>query len=146
MFDNANILITGGTGSFGQQFVRHTLENFKPKKLIVFSRDEMKQWEMAKKFENYKCLRFFIGDVREKDRLYRALDNIDYVVSEKAAIKSQLDESKKRLEVGLIAITDYAEAKASYDLSETNVIEAENKSKRFLFLFVENINLNTRQG
>ena len=57
-----------------------------------------------------------------------SLDNIDYVVSEKAAIKSQLDESKKRLEVGLIAITDYAEAKASYDLSETNVIEAENKS------------------
>ena len=80
MFDNANILITGGTGSFGYEFVKHTLSNYKPKRLIVFSRDEMKQWEMAKKFGENKCLRFFIGDVREKDRLYRALANVDFVV------------------------------------------------------------------
>ena len=80
MFDNANILITGGTGSFGHEFVKHILDNYKPKRLIVFSRDEMKQWEMAKKFTNYSCLRFFIGDVRDKDRLFRALVGVDYVV------------------------------------------------------------------
>ena len=75
-----NILITGGTGSFGSEFVRYLLNNHKPKRLIVFSRDEMKQWEMAKKFTEYNCLRFFIGDVREKDRLHRALTNVDFVV------------------------------------------------------------------
>ena len=80
MFDNMNILITGGTGSFGSEFVRFMLNNYKPKRLIVFSRDEMKQWEMAKKFADYTCLRFFIGDVREKDRLHRALTNVDFVI------------------------------------------------------------------
>ena len=58
MFDNKNILITGGTGSFGSEFVRHTLTKYKPKKLIVFSRDEMKQWEMAKNYPHHKALRF----------------------------------------------------------------------------------------
>ncbi|OUU30982.1 MAG: UDP-N-acetylglucosamine 4,6-dehydratase (inverting) [Crocinitomicaceae bacterium TMED209] len=80
MFDNMNILITGGTGSFGSEFVQYVLNNYKPKRLIVFSRDEMKQWEMAKKFAGYACLRFFIGDVREKDRLHRALANVDFVI------------------------------------------------------------------
>ena len=80
MFNNKNILITGGTGSFGSEFVRQTLSNYKPKKLIVFSRDEMKQCDMAKKFDNNKALRFFIGDVREKERLYRAMSGVDYVV------------------------------------------------------------------
>ena len=75
-----SILVTGGTGSFGHEFVRYTLDNYKPKRLVVFSRDEMKQWEMAKKFSDYRCLRFFIGDVREKERLNRALANVDYVV------------------------------------------------------------------
>ena len=80
MFNNKNILITGGTGSFGSEFVRHTLNTFKPKKLIVFSRDEMKQWDMAKRYPNNKALRFFIGDVREKERLYRAMSGVDFVV------------------------------------------------------------------
>jgi UDP-N-acetylglucosamine 4,6-dehydratase/5-epimerase len=79
MFNDAVILVTGGTGSFGNAFVSKILNNYKPKKLIVFSRDEMKQWEMAKKFEN-TCVRFFIGDVRDKDRMYRALADVDYVV------------------------------------------------------------------
>ena len=79
MFDDAVILVTGGTGSFGNAFVSSTLKNYKPKKLIVFSRDEMKQWEMAKKFQD-TCVRFFIGDVRDKDRMYRALAGVDYVV------------------------------------------------------------------
>ena len=80
MFDNRNILITGGTGSFGKKFVKTILTNYKPKKLIVFSRDEMKQWEMAKSYPDQDNLRFFIGDVRDKDRLYRALAGVDYVI------------------------------------------------------------------
>lgn len=80
MLANSTVLVTGGTGSFGNTFVPMTLARYKPKKIIVFSRDEMKQWEMAKKFEGNKCVRFFIGDVRDKDRLYRALDGVDYVV------------------------------------------------------------------
>jgi UDP-N-acetylglucosamine 4,6-dehydratase len=80
MFDKSNILITGGTGSFGKQFVKTVLAKYKPKKLIVFSRDEMKQWEMAKLYPDNGVLRFFIGDVRDKDRLYRALAGVDFVV------------------------------------------------------------------
>ncbi len=80
MFENSSILVTGGTGSFGKAFVPMTLKNFNPKKLVIFSRDEMKQWEMAKIYEKDKRVRFFIGDVRDKDRLWRALSGIDYVV------------------------------------------------------------------
>lgn len=80
MLTNASILITGGTGSFGNAFVPMTLERYKPKRLVIFSRDEMKQWEMAKRFANDARVRFFIGDVRDKARLYRALDGVDYVV------------------------------------------------------------------
>jgi len=80
MFDNKSLLITGGTGSFGKKFVDTVLKEYTPKKLIVFSRDEMKQWEMAKLYPDNKILRFFIGDVRDKDRLYRALANVDYVI------------------------------------------------------------------
>ena len=80
MFENSSILITGGTGSFGHTFVPMLLERFNPRKVIIFSRDEMKQWEMAKKFAGDHRVRFFIGDVRDKARLYRALDGVDYVV------------------------------------------------------------------
>ncbi|TCB72056.1 UDP-N-acetylglucosamine 4,6-dehydratase (inverting) [Acinetobacter sp. ANC 4216] len=80
MFNDKVILITGGTGSFGHKFVAMTLAKYNPKKLIIFSRDEMKQWEMAKLYPNENRIRFFIGDIREKDRLYRALDGVDYVV------------------------------------------------------------------
>ena len=80
MLANATILITGGTGSFGNTFVPMTLAKYNPKKIIIFSRDEMKQWDMAKRFPNDERVRFFIGDVRDKDRLYRALDGVDYVV------------------------------------------------------------------
>ena len=80
MLTNSNILITGGTGSFGHSFVKMTLKKYNPKRLVIFSRDEMKQWEMAKLFANDKRVRFFIGDVRDKDRLSRALDGIEYVV------------------------------------------------------------------
>lgn len=80
MLKNSTILVTGGTGSFGNMFVPMTLAKYNPKKIIIYSRDEMKQWEMAKKFKGDDRLRFFIGDVRDSDRLYRALDNVDYVV------------------------------------------------------------------
>jgi len=80
MFNNSSILVTGGTGSFGHSFTQLTLKKYNPKRLIIFSRDEMKQWEMAKLFKDDKRVRFFIGDVRDKDRLHRALHNVDYVV------------------------------------------------------------------
>jgi UDP-N-acetylglucosamine 4,6-dehydratase (inverting) len=80
MMHNSTILVTGGTGSFGNTFVPMTLAKYNPKKIIIFSRDEMKQWDMAKKFAGDDRVRFFIGDVRDKDRLYRALDGVDYVV------------------------------------------------------------------
>jgi UDP-N-acetylglucosamine 4,6-dehydratase (inverting) len=80
MLSNSIILITGGTGSFGHTFVPMTLAKYNPKKLIIFSRDEMKQWEMAKLYQGDERIRFFIGDVRDKERLYRALDGVDYVV------------------------------------------------------------------
>ena len=80
MLKKSSILVTGGTGSFGQTFVPMTLKRFNPKKLVIFSRDEMKQWEMAKSFKDDSRVRFIIGDVRDKDRLYRALDGINYVI------------------------------------------------------------------
>jgi len=80
MLNNASILITGGTGSFGYAFIPMTLKKYNPRKIVIFSRDEMKQWEMAKLFGDDPRIRFLIGDVRDKDRLSRALDGIDYVV------------------------------------------------------------------
>ena len=80
MLNDKSILITGGTGSFGNTFVPMTLAKYNPKRLIIYSRDEMKQWDMAKKFQGDPRVRFFIGDVRDRERLYRALDGVDYVV------------------------------------------------------------------
>ena len=80
MLNNETILITGGTGSFGNAFVKMTYENFKPKKIIIFSRDEMKQWNMSLKFSQHDNLKFIIGDVRDKDSLLRALNGVTYVV------------------------------------------------------------------
>ena len=80
MFKNSSILITGGTGSFGKAFVVLTLKKYNPKKLVIFSRDEMKQWEMSKIYKDDSRVRFFIGDVRDKERLHRSLYKIDYVV------------------------------------------------------------------
>lgn len=74
------ILLTGGTGSFGHKFTRMTLDKYDPQKLIIYSRDEMKQWEMAKLYEGDPRVRFFIGDVRDKERLYRAAANVDIII------------------------------------------------------------------
>lgn len=80
MLNNSSILVTGGTGSFGSAFVPMTLKKYNPKRIVIFSRDEMKQWEMSKLYKDIPNIRFFIGDVRDKERLRRALDGIDYVV------------------------------------------------------------------
>jgi UDP-N-acetylglucosamine 4,6-dehydratase (inverting) len=80
MLSKSSILITGGTGSFGKTFVPLTLAKYNPERLIIFSRDEMKQWEMQLQFQHDKRVTFIIGDVRDKDRLARALDGVDYVV------------------------------------------------------------------
>ena len=80
MLNDKSILVTGGTGSFGNAFVRMTLAKYNPKRLVIFSRDEMKQWEMAKKFAQDERVRFFIGDVRDKERLNRALSGVDIIV------------------------------------------------------------------
>jgi UDP-N-acetylglucosamine 4,6-dehydratase len=79
VFNDKSILITGGTGSFGKQFVKGVLERYKPKKLIIYSRDELKQFEMEQDFHD-DCMRYFIGDVRDRDRLIQAMNGVDYVV------------------------------------------------------------------
>lgn len=81
MLNQKTILITGGTGSFGNAFTEYVLTHYEPKKIIIYSRDEFKQFQMTNKFKEYKDkLRFFIGDVRDRERLYRALYGVDYVV------------------------------------------------------------------
>ena len=81
MLNNKTILITGGTGSFGKAFTKYVLTHYNPKKIIIYSRDEFKQFIMQNEFKEYaKQLRFFIGDVRDKDRLYRAFEGVDYVI------------------------------------------------------------------
>ncbi|RZD23463.1 UDP-N-acetylglucosamine 4,6-dehydratase (inverting) [Pseudoalteromonas sp. MEBiC 03485] len=79
MFDNKTILITGGTGSFGKKYVKTLLERYKPKKIIIFSRDELKQFEMQQEFDQ-PCMRYFIGDVRDRERLRRAMRGVHYVI------------------------------------------------------------------
>ena len=80
MLTNKSILITGGTGSFGNAYIPMTLEKYNPKQIVVYSRDEMKQWEMAQRFEHDPRVKFVIGDVRDQEHLSRTLNGIDYVV------------------------------------------------------------------
>lgn len=94
MFDNKAILITGGTGSFGRQYTRTLLARYKPKRLIIYSRDELKQFEMAQEFplSKYGCMRYFIGDVRDQDRLIMAMRDVDFVIH--AAALKQIPASE----------------------------------------------------
>ena len=91
---NKNILITGGTGSFGTKFTEIILKKYNPKKLVIFSRDELKQYQMAKKFpqKNYPSIRFFLGDVRDRDRLFLATKDIDIIIH--AAALKQVDQAE----------------------------------------------------
>lgn len=79
MFDNKTILITGGTGSFGKKYTQTLLEHYSPQKIIIYSRDELKQFEMQQEY-NAPCMRYFIGDVRDKERLRQAMQGVDYVI------------------------------------------------------------------
>ena len=79
MFNGKSILITGGSGSFGKKFIKTILDRYEPARLIVYSRDELKQFEMQQHF-NAPCMRYFIGDVRDLDRMRQALEGVDYVV------------------------------------------------------------------
>jgi UDP-N-acetylglucosamine 4,6-dehydratase len=79
MFNDKSILITGGTGSFGKRYVRTILERYRPKKLIIYSRDELKQFEMEQEFHQ-ECMRYFLGDVRDRDRLVQAMNGVDIVI------------------------------------------------------------------
>lgn len=108
--DNKTILVTGGTGSFGHEFLSYVLKHYKPKKLIVFSRDELKQYEMAQKFspQTHECLRYFIGDVRDYNRLEMAFSGVDIVIHA-AALKH-------------VPIAEYN----PFECIHTNVIGAEN--------------------
>ncbi|MDD5584560.1 MAG: SDR family NAD(P)-dependent oxidoreductase, partial [Candidatus Omnitrophica bacterium] len=107
MFNGKTILITGGTGSFGKKFTETLLTDYKPKKLIIFSRDEMKQYEMSQQF-NQENIRYFIGDVRDPERLHRAFSGVDIIVHA-AALK-------------IVPSAEYN----PFEVVKTNVIGAEN--------------------
>ena len=111
IFDDAVVLITGGTGSFGNKFTQFLLDSANPKKIIIFSRDEFKQYQMEQKFQDHPCfdkLRFFLGDVRDRDRLQMAFRNVDYVIHA-AALKQ-------------VVAAEYN----PFEFIKTNVIGAEN--------------------
>lgn len=125
VFSNKTILITGGTGSFGQAFTFHLLQNHEPISIRIFSRDELKQYEMAQKFSKYnKVLRYLIGDIRDKDRLFRALSDVDIVIHA-AALKQ-------------VPSCEYnpMEAIKTNILGTQNIIEAslDNGVKRFVLI------------
>ncbi|WP_309103253.1 UDP-N-acetylglucosamine 4,6-dehydratase (inverting) [Microbacterium sp.] len=92
ILEGSSILITGGTGSFGKAFIRHALENLRPRRLVIFSRDELKQYEVRQQFNDDPRLRWFIGDIRDERRLVRALHGVDYVVH--AAALKQVDTAE----------------------------------------------------
>jgi UDP-N-acetylglucosamine 4,6-dehydratase len=110
MLNNKSILITGGTGSFGKKCVETILKNYSPLKLIIFSRDEFKQFEMSQRFSEpkFECIRYFIGDVRDKERLYRAFYGVDYVIH--AAAMKQVPTAERN----------------PFEAVQTNIIGAEN--------------------
>jgi UDP-N-acetylglucosamine 4,6-dehydratase len=105
---NSTILITGGTGSFGKAFIEYALANLEPKKIIIFSRDELKQYEVRQLFKDDSRLRFFIGDIRDQHRLSRAMHNVDYVVH--AAALKQVDTAEYN----------------PYEFVQTNIIGSQN--------------------
>src|SRR3989338_1546372 len=110
---NRTILITGGTGSFGKKFTEVVLKKYKPKKLIIYSRDELKQYEMQELFKAYKNIRFFIGDVRDKDRLLMAFHGVDFVLHAAAlkhvpAMEYNPAEAVKTNTIGAMNIIDVA--------------------------------------
>jgi UDP-N-acetylglucosamine 4,6-dehydratase (inverting) len=123
MFNKQSILITGGTGSFGKQFIRTVLERYNPKKMIVYSRDELKQFEMQQELKDSKhdCMRFFIGDVRDLQRLCTAMDGVDIVIHA-AALKQ-------------VSAAEYN----PFEAVKTNVIGSQNVIEAAIFTGVKQV-------
>ena len=124
IFNKKSVLVTGGTGSFGQKFIELLIKKSKPKKIIVFSRDELKQFNMKKKFVDYKNLRFFLGDIRDVNRLTTSMEDVDYVVHA-AALK----------QVPLLEYNPFEAIKTNI-LGAQNIIDAalKNKVKKIIAL------------
>nr|HPN88946.1 polysaccharide biosynthesis protein [Candidatus Omnitrophota bacterium] len=126
MLNNKKILITGGTGSFGKKMIQIVLAHYKPKKLIIFSRDELKQFEMAQKWSpnQYPCLEYVLGDVRDKDRLMGVFEGLDYVIH--AAALKQVPAAERNPE-------EYIKTNV---IGAMNIIEASvrNKVKKVIAL------------
>jgi len=112
MFNEKVVLVTGGTGSFGKAFIRQILTEYTPKKVIVFSRDEFKQSEMAKDFADFENIRFFIGDVRDKDRVRRAFSHVDYVIHAAALkqVPAMEDNPTEAVKTNVIGTMNVVEA------------------------------------
>jgi len=112
MFNEKVVLVTGGTGSFGKAFIRRILTEYTPKKVIVFSRDEFKQSEMARDFAGFENIRFFIGDVRDKDRVKRAFSHVDYVIHAAALkqVPAMEDNPTEAVKTNVIGTMNVVEA------------------------------------
>ena len=124
---NKIILLTGGTGSFGQKFAEIMLKKHNPKTIRIFSRDELKQWEMARKFDNNSRLRFFIGDVRDKDRLERAMDGADIVVHAAALKQVTLCEYNpfEAVKTNIIGTQNVIEAAIDHNIEKVIAISTD---------------------
>jgi len=121
------ILLTGGTGSFGQKFTGIMLEKYKPKTIRIFSRDELKQWEMARTFDNNPRLRFFIGDVRDRDRLERAMDSADIVVHAAALKQVPLCEYNpfEAVKTNIIGAQNIIDASIDHNIEKVMAISSD---------------------
>ena len=151
MLDGKTILVTGGTGSFGNQFVKYVLENYNPKKIIIYSRDEYKQFIMRNKFKKYdEKLRYFIGDVRDRNRLYRAFEGVDYVVHAAAlkqvpsceynpmeAVKTNIDGAMNIIDAALdCGVKKVVALSTDKAVNPTNIMGA---SKRICEMIIQSI-------
>ena len=128
--NGSNVLITGGTGSFGKKFTKYSLKKFNPKKITIFSRDEMKQWKMSEKFKKYDPegkIEYVIGDVRDKERLSRALENIDIVIH--AADMKHIDiienEPIQACNTNVIGSLNIISASTKYDVPITVAVSTD---------------------
>jgi UDP-N-acetylglucosamine 4,6-dehydratase/5-epimerase len=121
------VLLTGGTGSFGQKFTEIMLKKYGPKTIRIFSRDELKQWEMEKKFNNDRRLRFFIGDIRDKDRVERAMDGVNIVVHTAALKQVPLCEYNpfEAVKTNIIGAQNIIEAAIDHNVEKVMAISTD---------------------
>ncbi len=131
--NDKTILVTGGTGSFGKAFVEHILDNYKPKSLRIFSRDELKQWEMSERLKQhagFDRLRFFLGDIRDKARLYRAFEGVDVVIH--AAAMKQVPASEynpfEAIKTNIIGSTNVIDAALEAEVDKVVALSTDKAS------------------